>query len=182
MQRMPREIARAAAIGALALCTLAGVSAQRMSSHGTYIRTASNRMDRTFVRMAAQGGIAEVRASQLAIRRSHDSAVRRFAQEMVKDHSGANTELKQTAHQQGVPLPANTDARHRRMYARLSRLHGAAFDRAYMAAQVKDHEATVALFRRETKYGKNRDINAFAMKYLPIIQGHTRMAIRLASR
>jgi predicted outer membrane protein len=51
---------------------------------------ANKNPDQSFVDQAAAGGIAEVDAAKLALQKSHNAKVRRFAQRMVSDHAKAN--------------------------------------------------------------------------------------------
>jgi putative membrane protein len=46
--------------------------------------------DTTFVRKAAEGGMAEVKLGQLAKEKGSNKAVKEFGDRMVKDHSKAN--------------------------------------------------------------------------------------------
>lgn len=137
--------------------------------------------DKTFVMKAAQGGIAEVMTSKLALSHASNKNVLMVARRMIKDHSVANADLKQTTMKLHVMAPSHTDPVHMAAYARLSRLHGAAFDKAYMSGQVKDHDATVALFKTEIEKGQELPIRGFATKYLPTIQDHTIMIHNVAA-
>jgi putative membrane protein len=138
-------------------------------------------MDRQFMTKAAQGGIAEVETSQLALRKTSNRQVRNVARRMIREHSAANEELKTVAQDKGVALPSETDAKHRAALRRLSGLSGAAFDRAYMAGQEKDHAATVKLFQSEIATGIDKDVTAFASKNLPTIEDHTKMIFQVGS-
>ena len=55
--------------------------------------------DATFMKEAAEGGMAEVALGQLAVEKASSSDVKTFGQRMVDDHSKANDELKQLASQ-----------------------------------------------------------------------------------
>ena len=142
---------------------------------------AQSSMDRMFAVKAAQGGMAEVMDSQLALNKSHNSRVRAVASRMVKEHTAANEELKAVAERKAMALPKQTDPMHKRAHAKLARLSGTSFDRAYMGAQEKDHAATVKLFQREIALGKDKDLSSFAAKNLPTIQDHTRMIFQVGS-
>jgi len=142
---------------------------------------AMSAMDRMFTTKAAQGGLAEVKTSKMAMRKTHNRHVLMVARRMVKEHSAANAELKDVVKRKGMALPSDTDPKHRAALARLSRLSGTAFDKAYMAGQEKDHAATVKLFQNEIVYGQDRDVSAFASKNLPTIQDHTRMIFQVGS-
>lgn len=138
-------------------------------------------MDKMFATKAAQGGIAEVKTSQLAVRKTHNKQVMMVAKRMIKEHSAANAELKTVAQNKSMMLPTDTDPKHKAALVKLSRLSGAAFDKAYMAGQEKDHAATVKLFENEITMGMDKDLSGFASKNLPTIQDHTRMIFQVGS-
>jgi len=58
-----------------------------------------------FIQQAAISGMSEVQLSQLALKKTKNSSVKNFAAMMVKDHSGANAELKTLAKAKGYSLP-----------------------------------------------------------------------------
>jgi putative membrane protein len=138
--------------------------------------------DQQFMIEAARGGIAEVELGRLASQRAAAEPVRQFGQRMVTDHGAANQELMQLAQQKGMTLPQEMDAAHRAAMDRLATLSGAAFDQAYMIEMVKDHQQDIALFTREAQGGQDADVRAWAMKTLPTIQEHLRLATDLHSR
>lgn len=129
-----------------------------------------------FAKEAAMGGMAEVDLGQLAASKAESADVKQFGQRMVDDHGKANDELKSWASQKKVTLPAELGAKHKAEHAKLEKLSGAAFDRAYMAAMVADHNKDVAAFMRESKTAKDPDLKAFAGKTLPTLQEHQKMA------
>jgi putative membrane protein len=132
--------------------------------------------DSTFATKAAQGGMAEVQLGQLATQKASNPDVKAFGQQMVDDHSKANDEFKGIATRKGVTLPSNLDAKDQATYDRLSKLDGAAFDRAYMADMVRDHRADIAAFEREAGHGSDPDVKNFASRTLPTLKHHLQMA------
>jgi len=132
--------------------------------------------DNKFVHEAAVGGMAEVSLGKLAAEKATNPDVKQFAQRMVADHSKANDELKAYASQKGVTLPADTDAAHKATETRLSKLSGAAFDKAYMADMVKDHDKDVAAFKHASTSATDADLKAWAGKTLPTLQEHQTQA------
>lgn len=132
--------------------------------------------DRLFMERAAQGNMAEIRLSQLALQRASSDEVKQYAQQMIDQHTQANNQLMQLARQKNVTLPRQLDAQHQQIERQLQRLSGASFDQAYMRAMVNDHAQTTALFQRQTEQGKDRDVVAFASQLLPAIQQHYAMA------
>jgi len=132
--------------------------------------------DEQFVLKASAGGLAEVNLGRLAAKSASDSAVKKFGKHMVMDHDKANKELIDLANKQKFSVAARMDAEHQKMFDKLSTTTGAAFDREYMAGQVKDHEVTVALFEKQAKNGKVSELKKWAEKTLPTIREHLKMA------
>jgi putative membrane protein len=132
--------------------------------------------DAAFATKAAQGGMAEVQLGKLATEKASSPDVKAFGQQMVDDHSKANDEFKSIASSKGVTLPSSLDAKDQATYDRLSKLSGAAFDRAYMADMVRDHRADIAEFDREAGHGSDPDIKNFASRTLPTLKNHLKMA------
>ena len=138
-------------------------------------------MDKTFATKAAQGGIFEVKSSEIALTKTHNMQVMNVAKRMVKEHSAANAELKTAAQDAKVSIPTATDPMHAAIIAKLSGLSGAAFDKAYMGSQEKAHTDTVKLFEKEIAMGKSANFTAFASKNLPEIEDHTKMIYQVGT-
>jgi putative membrane protein len=132
--------------------------------------------ERKFVTEALQGGMAEVELGKLASERASNDAVKQFGQRMADDHGKAGDELKKIAQDKGVTPPSELDAKHKKLHDRLSKLSGAAFDRAYMDEMVKDHRMDVKNFQREANSAKDPDVKSFASKTLPTLQEHLKQA------
>jgi putative membrane protein len=67
-------------------------------------------------------------------------------------------------------------AKDRASYDALSKLSGAAFDRAYARDMVKDHEEDIADFNKEATGGQKAAIRDFASQTLPTLQDHLKQA------
>jgi putative membrane protein len=142
--------------------------------------TGSASNDATFMTKAAGDGMAEVELGRLATERAASGDVKSFAQMLVDDHSKANSELKGLAGQKNVSLPSDPPPPAKATYDRLSKLSGDAFDRAYSAEMVKDHEKAVALFSKEAAGGRDADAKSWAAKTLPTLKQHLAKARELA--
>ena len=171
-------------IGAVALCMSGAVAfAQQtppvkpMGNQGSTKAMADNKAgaDHHFVTEAATGGMAEVELGKLATEKASNADVKKFGQRMVDDHGKANDELKSLAQSKQITLPAAVDAKHKATVDRLSKLSGAAFDRAYVQEMLKDHQKDVAAFRTESKSGKDPEVKAWAGKTLPTLEEHLKM-------
>src|SRR5215204_3828966 len=154
-----------------ALCTVLAVAFFVLNG----IITQASNQD-SFMTEAAQSGMAEVMLGNLALQKSQNEQVRSFAQQVVTDHTAANTELTTLAASKNVTLPTAVSSKHRSAGGKLNGMSGTDFDKAFMKQMVKDHEAAVKLFSRESDRGTDADTKAFAAKNLPTLQNHLQMA------
>src|SRR4051812_11099778 len=159
MSALFRTHALAAGLAVLALA--AGAFAQAPAKGSLPHR------DAAFLQKAAADGMAEVELGQLATAKALHGEVKDFATRMVNDHSKANEDLKAVASANGVSLPSGPDRKHEREKAKLDKLVGGDFDRAYMRAMLKDHRKDVREFRREANAKNDNDAKAFAARTLP---------------
>lgn len=158
----------------------AGVAAATQAAPGKPAPGEVNAQDRLFVQLVGGGGKSEVALAQLALQRGGSDAVKAFARRMVQDHNDANQRLAQIAADSGVPVPAdNPDSDARATQARLSQLSGAAFDRAYLEAQLVDHQKTVTLLEWEMGNGQEPRLQRHAAATLPTVLDHLRHVQRL---
>ena len=162
--------------------TMAGVlmAAATACTLGTMVRAQDtpgsvSAMDKNFAVDAAHGGAAEVKLGELAAKQGSNAHVKEFGQKMVEDHTKANDALKTVATSKGITLPEEPNAEQKATMAHLMKLHGAAFDKAYIKAMKADHKMDIAHFKKEANTGKDPDIKSFAAKTLPVVQGHYQM-------
>jgi putative membrane protein len=141
----------------------------------------SGQPDHAFVMEAASGGMMEVELGRMAGKQASNDDVKKFGQRMVDDHGKANNDLSALAQKKNIKLPAEMEKKHAATRDHLSKLNGAAFDKAYMQHMVTDHTQDVAAFQREAKTGKDPDVKAWAGQVLPTLQDHLRNAKQVSS-
>ena len=73
-------------------------------------------------------------------------------------------------------MPTKIDAEHSRTRADLEKLSGHQFDRAYLTAQVVEHQKTAQLLAWEIGQGQNPELQRFASETLPAVLEHLRLA------
>jgi putative membrane protein len=137
--------------------------------------------DRTFIKEAAIGSMAEVELSKLA-QKSENADVKSFADHMIQDHTAVNQQLTAIATDLGVDMPKALDSEHERLRENVQTLHGKAFDEQYMHGMVEDHDKAVNLFQREERSGHNAELKQFAQKILPTLQEHQKNALELSHK
>jgi putative membrane protein len=131
--------------------------------------------DKGFAMKAAQGGMLEVELGKVAQDKASASNVKDFGAKMVTDHSAANDKLKAIAEQKGWNVPDKLDAKHQAVVDKLSGMSGAAFDKAYVAEMVKDHESDAAAFQKEADSTQDPDMKTFATDTLETVKMHLHM-------
>ena len=138
--------------------------------------------DSTFVHMAASGGAAEVQAGKLAQQKASSADVKQFGQQMVTDHTNANKQLAAASQNAGLTPPTTMLPKHQQEVQQLMGMSGAAFDKAYMAAMVKDHTEMVQLFQQQARSGQAESLKQVAAQTLPVLQQHLTMAKQVAGQ
>jgi putative membrane protein len=150
------------------------------TSMGTAFAATSN----DFVDKAAAGGIAEVETSRLALEKSSSADIKAFANMMITDHSKANNELAALAKKHDIEVPDSTTLV-KQAKEKILDLRDESFDAAYANNQVKAHEDTLSLFKKEANTVTNdkvkgaTELKGFAQKMLPALEKHLQMAKKL---
>jgi putative membrane protein len=143
--------------------------------------TAVAKADRQMMIDLAQGNMAEIAAAKMALKKSKNEETRKFAQQMIDDHTSAQQDVQKLASSKGVTLPAEPDKAHKSMAGKMNAMAANTFDKQYRShAGVDDHKHTVALLQKIQKNGEDADLKALAGKMLPTVQQHLKMGQQLA--
>jgi len=148
---------------------------------GVPAKNQNNTTDALFLKLAGEGGMAEVALGRLADRKAGHDGVRRFGRMMVDDHGKANGRLGALAKSSGVELPKELMPEHQAAHDALEKLSGAQFDLAYIDAQIVDHQKTAQLLQYEIGSGQNAELQRFAAETLPVVLAHLRHAQDLSA-
>jgi putative membrane protein len=134
---------------------------------------ALEKVDQDFVMDVAKDSVFEIELGRLAQNKATNTDVKTFAETMVKDHTTASDELKGLA--KGITLPTSLDKGQQKKLDGL-RDEKDDFDRKYMKMMISAHKDAINLFEKESKKGKNTEIQAWANKMIPKLKEHLRMA------
>jgi putative membrane protein len=132
----------------------------------------ANTQDKLFVRQVSIGNRAEVDLAKLAQSKGSDAGVKEFASRMEKDHSASLERALKAGRSAKMDLPKDLDAEHKRVRDELNALSGAAFDRAYLTAQIEDHQRTANLLLWQLSYGQNAELLRYSADTLPAVLDH----------
>lgn len=165
--------------------TQAGANQSGMS--GAAGMTASSTMltsaDKKAIMDMNMANMAEVAGGKMAVTKAMSPDVKAFGQQMIDDHGKALTDVQALASTKGVTLPTELDAKHKAEAAKLDKLSGADFDKAYMKnAGVSDHKMVHATLMSDQKAAKDADVKALAGKMLPTVEQHMKSAEMIAGK
>jgi putative membrane protein len=136
--------------------------------------------DESFLKNAAEGGLAEVDAGKLAEQKGVSAAVKDFGGMMIKDHSAANNKLWRVASAQNVKLPTSASVSDIAAGEKLKLMSGESFDKSYIENQIKAHQDAIELFKKEIASGKNAQAKEFASATLPTVEAHLQKITQIA--
>jgi putative membrane protein len=141
------------------------------------------RADRGMLRDIAHANLAEVATGKLALEKSQNAEVKKFAQTMVDDHSAALQDVGQLARAKSMRLPEEPDLKHKTTMKAMQVLDGERFDKLYISqAGVGDHRKTRELLQKTQANAKDADLKALAGKLLPVVERHLAHAEQMARK
>jgi putative membrane protein len=135
--------------------------------------------DQAFVTKIGGVSMTEVELGTLALEKAASKDVKGFAQRMIDDHRKSGDELKAIATRKNFTWPAAPAADAQALKERLSKLSGAAFDRAYIDAMVSGHRDVLGVMKTEAQSGTDPELKAFAGKASSTVEAHLTHALEV---
>lgn len=145
-------------------------------------QSAGNARTASFVRRVASSDMMEIAISRLAQDKGGQGE-KSFAATMIKDHTKASDELKSLVADMGagLNLPTALGPKDQETVDRLAKLTGARFDNQFKATQIQAHKVAISAFRAYARGGDNAGLKAWAVKTLPTLEHHLKMAQQLTA-
>ena len=138
--------------------------------------------DKTFLMNAAEGSMAEIDLSKIALKKSKNDEVKTYAQQMITDHTKLIADMKPFADQMGVQPPTKLKPAHQQEAQRLSSMTGDKFDKEYITAMSTDHHKTLTEFKAEETATANPDLKAAVTQGEQVVQQHTDKIDQMAQK
>jgi putative membrane protein len=132
--------------------------------------------DAMFVQKAGEGGMAEVELSKIAESGAKSADVKKFAAQMVHDHTANNKELATIAAKENIQVPKSLDAEHAALRDKLKAEKGADLDRDYIEAMRSDHQKMLDLLKSSESTVSTEELRTFIKKTEPTVEHHLTMA------
>jgi putative membrane protein len=144
--------------------------------------TAAALADTAYIRQAIRGNYLEVALGRLAESRAADSAVKGFGERMISEHNSMNEQWATLARNNDMRVGLDVGPAGMQSIERLEDLSGAAFDQAYMAEMIRDHEQDLAAFRRMGASARSPEVRKLANSGMSSILEHLVLARQVGSR
>jgi putative membrane protein len=161
-----------------AICLLGGAN---------FAQGAEKPTDPQIAHIAYTAGELDITAAKHALAKSKNKEVRAFAQNMVRDHEAVNKQALDLVKKLHVSPADNDTSRsltkeENEKQARLAKLHGAAYDKAYIANEVAYHkQVNHALESLLIPSAENPELKSLLKTGLRIFEGHEKHAEEVAS-
>lgn len=143
--------------------------------------------DPQIAHIAYTAGALDVAVAKEALGKTKTKAVKDFAEDMVRDHEAVNKQALDLVKKLNVTPEDNDTSRAltkqiKDEEAKLAKLNGAAFDKAYIEHEVAYHKTVNnALTSTLIPAAKNPELKAFLETGLKIFQGHQQHAEHIAT-
>lgn len=128
--------------------------------------------------IAVVAGNVDIETGKFAVEKAHDKRVKEFAELMVRDHTAVNEKAAALAKKLGV-TPEATDtskglkADGDKEIAKLKKLEGAEFDKAYVDNEVAYHDAVIGVLKKTLiPNTKNAELKSLLESAAPIFDSH----------
>jgi putative membrane protein len=161
--------------------TAALVAASLLGCASAYAQAAKPN-DAQIAHIAYTAGEIDIKAAQLALKKSKNADVRAFAQDMVRDHKAGNQKALALVKKLKVKPQDNDTSRAllkqaKAKQAELAKLSGAAFDKAYAQNEVAYHKTVDSALETTLIPGaSNQELKDLLSTGLKIFQGHEQHA------
>ena len=151
---------------------------QKTPGHDEHANAKGAGSDQEFARKVAAGGHAEVELAMLAQQKGSSEEVKSLASRLQTDHMKANDELQKVAASKNWNLPTEPTPDQKNQKAKLEKMSGKAFDKAYTDLMVTNHRNNIPMFEREASKGSDADLKQFASNTLPTLKEHLEIALK----
>ncbi|MDP9842377.1 DUF4142 domain-containing protein [Streptosporangium lutulentum] len=135
-------------------------------------QSAPSDQDSHFLVQAHRANLAEIEAGKTALDKASDQTVRDLANRFVADHTRLDANVRKAAEDLNVTLPDRPGPKQRAVLDKVSALSGAAFDRAWIAAEIKGHRETLDAVNTELRDGSSTEVKQLATDAKPVVQEH----------
>lgn len=129
---------------------------------------ALDRDDRRFLQIVAAAEQTDVALAQLAADRTEDPRIRRFAEQLGRDHTALDLEAAALARARNIPV--ENDLVGDRTYRTLAHRKAAQFDGKFLDTIVERRQRDIARYEEEIRIANDPDVQSFAKSHLATLR------------
>ncbi|WP_454278363.1 DUF4142 domain-containing protein [Sphingomonas sp. Marseille-Q8236] len=128
-----------------------------------------------YVKAAGTSDLYEITSSRIALQKSRNADVRRFAQMMIDHHQKTTAAAVRAAKQDGLSATPPRLGPAEASIGELRRASAQDFDRLYIGQQLPAHQAALDLHQSFAANGDKPALKTSAQSAVPIVQQHIQM-------
>ncbi len=153
-----------------------------------FAATGAGLNDAQIAHIAYTAGNIDIKAGEQALKKTNNPDVKAFAEDMVRDHKAVNEKALALVKKLNVtPVDNDTSKALSKQaedtYAKLDKLEGAAFDKAYVSNEVAFHKTVNgALQTQLIPSAQNKELKDLLSTGLKIFKGHEAHAEQLENK
>ena len=134
--------------------------------------------------MLAEANEAEIASARLALQKASRASTKAFARQMIADHTTMLKKGRSLATALNLqPQPPTPDSLEQHAQQETNQLNGAAsgraFDKAYLDAQVQDHQTVLSLLQQFQGQAQHPELKTLITGAEPTVQKHLEQARHL---
>jgi predicted outer membrane protein len=129
-----------------------------------------------FLIEAMQDSMAEIQICEMAIEKSANPDVKKFAQSMIDEHGRMGRELEQLAGDKKLDVPRNVRPEQEMTVDEFTSLQGRDFEQRWIQYNIDVHERDVKVFRHYADMEDDPDIRDLAKNQVEALGKHLKMA------
>ena len=186
LQRFPRNWRRRATAAALlaSLLPLAAAPQQpapryaASAAHEAKPLSAPQRQERYFLQQASAHLRLQAEASQLALARTNNPAVKEVAKLVLARHKTAQPEVLHMLQSRGMAMPLSTNEANK-LLKQLAKMNGAKFDRLYIEdALLHTYQLDAASYEKMATQAEDTVLKGWVERQLPVLRAQLEKANR----
>lgn len=133
-----------------------------------------------YVMAAGRSDLFEINSSQVALQKSQNKDVRKFAQMLIKHHQMTTAATMKAAAKAGLPpMTPMLDPGATASINELQTASAADFDRLYIGQQIPAHQAALDLHQTYAASGDQAPLRTSARAATPIVRQHLDAAMKM---
>ena len=141
------------------------------NSRSTSTASSAQGKDSTLIQQIAHDNAKEIALAEIGVRKATNPELKQFCQQMQRDHTQANQQLRPLAQKNGVTLEQSMERKDEKALTKFQSLSDQKFDKALAEEFLTDHQRLTHM-QSAASQAQSSDLKQFAQQMLPKLQEH----------